>query len=189
MTLSALGIFSAAGAGGVGDYELIQTQILGSSQASVVFSNLGNFSSTYKHLQLRFTARNTTASNSNEIIISRLNGDSGSNYNSHYLVGTGSSVLSGPFTGLTGALTGGAFEANNTANSFFVSVVDLLDPYSTTKNKTFRTLNGGLSSTITRIDLHSSAWRNTNSVTSWEVLANAGSLAIGSRFSLYGIKG
>ena len=183
------GVLSAAGAAVGGTYELIATEILAGTAASITFSNLGDYSSTYKHLQLRFTARNTTASNGNEIIISRLNGDSGSNYNSHYLVGTGSSVLSAPFTGLTGALTGGAFEANNTANSFFVSVVDLLDPYSTTKNKTFRTLNGGLSSTITRIDLHSSAWRNTNSVTSWEVLANAGSLAIGSRFSLYGIKG
>jgi hypothetical protein len=50
-----LGILSAAGAGGgvAGDYELISSEILGTTAASVTFSSLGDYSSTYKHLQIR----------------------------------------------------------------------------------------------------------------------------------------
>jgi hypothetical protein len=48
-----LGILSAAGAGGgvAGDYELISSEILGTTAASVTFSSLGDYAppiSTYK---------------------------------------------------------------------------------------------------------------------------------------------
>jgi hypothetical protein len=187
MALFPLGILSAAGAGGVqGDYELIETQILTGTEASITFSNLGNFSSTYKHLQIRHSARGNAAFGTLNVY-SRLNGDSGTNYAGHNLTGTGSSVVSGAQVSANYARSGMASGSTVAANVFGAGVIDLLDPYSTTKNKTFRTLSGNNGGT--RIDLHSGLWMNTASVTSWQLLLDDGSFIAGSRFSLYGIRG
>jgi hypothetical protein len=186
MTLSALGIFSAAGAGGApaGAYELIETYILGSAQPSVTFSSLGTYSSTYKHLQLRMTLRQDT--NANEVRV-RLNGDAGSNYRTHFLEGTGSAVNS---SGYAATYAGGYYAAasGDIANVFGAAVLDLLDPYSTTKNKTLRNL-GGHAGSFDSIFLTSNLWINTASLTSIEILAITSNWVSGSRFSLYGIKG
>jgi hypothetical protein len=74
------GILSAAGAGG--GYELIETQILGSDAASVTFSSLGSYSSVYKHLQLRWTARTTRVATETQIFL-RTNSNNSANYSSH----------------------------------------------------------------------------------------------------------
>ena len=74
-----------------------------------------------------------------------------------------------------------------TASAFGGGVVDILDPYSTTKNKTIRGL-GGLAAT--NIALRSGSWASTDSVTSITCLPfSGGNWVAGSRFSLYGIKG
>ena len=187
MTLSALGIFSAAGAGGVqGDYELIETQILGSAQASIVFSNLGTYSSTYKHLQLRGVARSSRAAFTSDVLLTRFNADTGSNYASHQLQGNGSSVSSGAQTSQT-AIQNYVIANDTVANNFGSVVMDILDPYSTTKNTTTRAMVGLTSGTF--ITLNSGLWMNTASVTSLTLLAQNGNLMTGSRFSLYGIRG
>jgi hypothetical protein len=185
MALFPLGILSAAGGGVVeGDYELIQTQILGSATSSVTFSNLGNFSSTYKHLQMRMTVRTDGSIFEGYV---RLNGDTGNNYAYHQLVGTGSSVISGSATGISGmSLFANAVSASP-ANSFGVSVFDLLDAYSTTKNTTARA-SMGIGAEF--IYLRSGLWLNTASITSIQLLINgSGNFVAGSRFSLYGIRG
>ena len=97
MTLSALGIFSAAGAGGAAfssDYELISTTILGSSQTSVSFSGLGTYSSTYKHLQLRMVLRGDRNGGA-EGLMGRLNGDTAANYANHTVRGSGTAMEAG----------------------------------------------------------------------------------------------
>jgi len=186
MTLSALGIFSAAGAGVVaGTYELIETQILGSSQASVVFSSLGTYSSTYKHLQIRVTARSTRADLDSPLGV-QFNGIT-SGYFWHALKGTGSAVQFEALTSQSSMRLGSPTAANSTANNFGATVVDILDAYSTTKNKTFRSLTGATN--LDRIQLMSGSVASTNSVTSITVLDQFGSFVSGSRFSLYGIKG
>lgn len=194
MTLSALGIFSAAGAGGVvaaGSYELISTTTLGSAQASIIFSNLGDYSSTYKHLQIRAVSRTDRASNYADNIRLRLNGSSSSLYARHQLQGDNSSVTSGGIGDVDSMFTiGWAGGAANT-NSFGASIIDLLDPYSTTKFKTARSLAGifGISTGgNNNIQLSSGLWRSTDSVTSLTLTAT-NSFQSGSRFSLYGIKG
>jgi hypothetical protein len=192
MTLSALGIFSAAGAGaGVGDYELIQTQVLGSNQALIAFSNLNNFSSTYRHLQLRIVVRSAVSEAASQVGL-YLNGDtSSSNYAFHQLFGNGSSAGSeGYGTGVLGQITPivRTFGATGTANAFGAGVVDILDPYSTTKNKTVRSLQGAAG--VNAVGLTSGLWIDTAAVTSITLLKQGGGdLATGSRFSLYGIRG
>jgi hypothetical protein len=187
MTLSALGIFSAAGAGGVaaGTYELIETQILGSSQASVVFSNLGTYSSTYKHLQIRIAGRGTHATSLLAIRL-QANGVTTSSYSTHGLFGNGSSVGSYGYSSLTSMYGGILTGSSATANSFGGSVLDILDAYSTTKNKTVRVFYGGAT---TEVGYHSGAFLSTASITSINLFPDASSFAANSRFSIYGVRG
>jgi hypothetical protein len=184
-----LGILSAAGAGGVvsaGSYELIESYILGSSQSSVTFSSLGTYSSTYKHLQLRMTARQDSNSN---VLQLRMNGDTGTNYRNHRLTGTGSTVVSGDSGAGTSIYTYTGAASGDTANVFSANVMDLLDAFSTTKNKTIRQLATNGVGIYDEISLDSGAWFNTASITSLQILPATSNWIAGSRFSLYGIKG
>ena len=190
MTLSALGIFSAAGAGGVaGTYELISTTILGSSQSIVTFSNLGDYSSTYKHLQIRmgFGSNNGTTGT---YTLLRFNADSGSNYSRHVLEGTGSTVTSSNLINQSGVFVSPSTGTQNSLHSESYAI-DFLDSFSTTKNKTLRAF-GGVSSIGHGIILLSGLWRSTSSITSITLEANSGgsssTYGTGSRFSLYGIR-
>jgi len=185
MTLSALGIFSAAGAGVGGTYELISSTILGSSQPSVTFSNLADFSSTYKHLQIRAVTRSNTSGGAGPMEV-RLNGDTGANYAWHRLGGYGSNpVQSGASTSATFMGVGLVPYSDAPANAFAGSIIDILDAYSTTKNKTARSL-AGLPNVI---ELRSGAWFNTASITSIQLKPDGSeTFAIGCRFSLYGIR-
>ena len=182
-----MGLLGAAGAGAAGSYELIESVILSSNQSSVTFSNLGNYSSTYKHLQIRAVARTDRSGNGDNIGM-RFNGDTASTYNWHLLAGTGSSVITS--SGATTYMLPGWVSANNTtANAFGAAIIDLLDAYSSSKNKTIRSLTG-LGATETNIRLMSGLWRSTSSVTSTTLFPVDGTNFVsGSRFSLYGIKG
>ena len=188
MALFPLGILSAAGAGGAeGDYELIQTQILASATSAVSFS-VSSFASTYKHLQIRAVSRCSVADTGAEVLRLRINSDTGSNYAWHRLFGDGSSVASGASTSQTSIGAGLVIRANEAANSFTGTVIDILDPYSTSKNTTTRSLTG-FTSTISQIGLHSGLFNNTAAVSAVELSPSNGNFVIGSRFSLYGIKG
>jgi hypothetical protein len=167
------------------DYELITTTVLTTDTASVTFSNLGDYSSTYKHLQVRYAARSARAVSATTTVM-RFNSDTGSNYRSHNLFGNGSSVISDT-TSATYMLAGITFGASATANAFNGAVVDILDPYSSSKNTTIRTLAGISSSFVT---FTSAFWNNTASITSITLLDESlsSNLVTGSRFSLYGIK-
>lgn len=175
--------FLAGSGGGVGtDYELIETVVLGSAQPSITFSNLNTYSSTYKHFQIRSTHA-WTSSGATDLAM-RLNADTGTNYDWHSLRGNGSSVDSIAGTNTNYIRLG--FVADTT---FGGSVTDILDAYSSSKNKTVRTLVGNSGGGFTGINLSSGAWRNTNSITSVTILTGSNNFATGSRFSLYGIKG
>jgi hypothetical protein len=183
-----LGILASSGGFAEPAYELIETSILTSSASSVTFSNLGTYSSTYKHLQIRAVARTSFNATNGDALRLRFNGDSGANYSVHNLDGNGSSVTSSAATGLTGAPLQRVPAALDTANSYGALVTDLLDVYAA-KNKTVRNL-AGFTGSFNRVFLNSSAWFNTASLTSIEVgSANGANLVAGSRFSLYGVKG
>jgi hypothetical protein len=189
MTLSALGILSAAGAGGgvaLSDYELIQTALVtGSSTSFVDFSSLGTYSSTYKHLQIRLAAR-SSHSVTVQVVNLRFNSDSGANYSLHYLQGNGSVVQSSGNANQTDFFAALIPGSSATANAFGASVVDLLDSFSTTKNKTSRAFLG---TSPNNVVIYSGAWYNTSSVTNIRLSVADGNFVAGSRFSLYGIRG
>jgi hypothetical protein len=116
------GILSAAGAGGgvAGDYELISSEILGTTAASVTFSSLGDYSSTYKHLQIRAVVRHSAADNENYTTITF----NGSDFvETHYLVGLGSSVFAGR--------EAKAYLYSTAGNCVSITLVSLWQTYST----------------------------------------------------------
>jgi hypothetical protein len=80
-------------------------------------------------------------------------------------------------------------EGSNADNNSSATVCDILDPFSTTKNTTIRSLSGHPVGTSTRIALYSGAWNNTASITSITLLAEGTNYAATTRLSLYGIKG
>jgi len=172
------------------DYELITTTLITTDTASVTFSSLGDYSSTYKHLQIRATGRTAEATTSNRNIALRLNADTGSNYSAHSVRGNGTAVASTGISSQTSLQREDFFVGNNaTANIFGGAVVDVLDPYSSSKNTTIRILTG-LNASASKISLMSGAWYNTASLTSIQIfVGNSENILAGSRFSLYGIRG
>jgi hypothetical protein len=189
MSRLAFGIFSAASAD-LPAYELIESTILGSNTASVTFSGLGAYASTYKHLQIRVVARTTRNDSGEDGLSIRLNGNTGTNYSSHALYGQGTTVNSNSGVSQT-RLTGGQIAGNTVVTgAFAASVFDLTDVYAT-KNKTLRSLNGSAVSTGAQwIRLVSGLFNNTSSLTTVLLFPEIGpNFLAGSRFSIYGIKG
>ena len=178
-----LGFWAAAGgAPYTGAYEQISTTILESNTGSVTFDVTG-LGSTYKHLQIRLTAKQT---GSGTTILMQLNGQTGNSYAFHYLQGNGS-VVSSFGTGTISYMTIDAMTTSTTTSAFGAGIIDILDPFSTSKNKTVRSLGGGLNGSNTRIRLDSGLFNSTAAVTS--IKLDAGDFVTGSRFSLYGIRG
>lgn len=181
-----LGLLSqGGGGGGAGAFEQIETVLLSSTTASVTFSSIP---STYKHLQVRTTARTNDALDLGGVAF-RFNGDSGSNYTYHILDGDGSTVSSFAGTSQNMGLFGLVHGNTSPASSFGGVVSDILDYASTSKNKTVRSLSGRRA-TGAAVRLVSAAWLSTSAVTSLTILNNVGgSFVSGTRFTLYGIKG
>jgi hypothetical protein len=190
MSLFPLGILSAAGAGGevsvLSDYELITSTILGSSQSSVTF-DVSTYGSAYKHLQIRYTARSTRAAVADNLAV-RFNGVTTDSYSHHRLLTEGSTVNS--YSGSSAGYMLGDSTVGNTATTgaFSAGVIDILDPYSTSKNTTIRIFCGHAVSSANAIELVSGAFYNTAALTSTEIYALTGNLLAGSRFSIYGVK-
>ena len=181
------GVWAAAG-GLVGDFEHIETQTVGAGgAASVTFSSIPG---TYKHLQVRWTARSNRSGQPLDSMLVRFNGDTtATNYSFHQLYGSGASATS----------NGGASQAiqqwevmpgaTATASIFGVGVYDVLDYTSTSKNTTIRELAGNDQNGSGYVSLGSGAWYNTNAITSVTLLPQNGTGFVQhSTFALYGVK-
>ena len=176
----------AGNASAVPAYDLISTTILGSSQASVSFDVTG-LGSTYKHLQIRMVGRTARTDLGIQSVRLTFNSDGGSNYYSHELSGNGSSISSGG--GADVFMVPGYLSTNaSSTNANGVFIADILDVFSTSKNKTMRSLSGMTSNN--NISFHSGVWLNTAALTTLSMVTSTGAtFNAGSRFSIYGIKG
>ena len=185
-----LGVVQAQASGGVagaGSYDLLATEILSSTQASVTFSSLGDYAADYQHLQIRWVGGNTNVSTDIDNVKITFNGDTGSNYARHRLLGTGSSVLS--LASSSGNYAYGGIVTRGSSVAHAANVIDLLDPFETSKYLTIRTLFGATNSSQNMVGINSGLWMNTASLTSFSMQAESvDSFRAGSRFSLYGLR-
>ena len=165
-----------------GDYELISTQLISTTTATVTFSSIP---STYKHLQLRITHRQNSGTSINFLNM-RFNGDTTANQATHWLQGDGVSAIS------NNRLSSNYIAVGNspyTTSQYGAAIVDILDYTNTNKNKTVRSFSGSNDSANNPdITLFSGLWPSTAAITTITVyLGN--SYAVGSRLSLYGLRG
>ena len=185
-----LGLLGAASfVAPAGAYDLLQTEILTGSQASVTFSSLGDYAGTYQHLQVRLTGRTSRASTVDSIQI-RFNGVSTASYANHALRGLNSSLTSYAQPSQNRIQFATVMGANAGANQFGAAYADILDPFSNNKNTTVRVMSGFVEPSELVIYFGSGAYFSTDDIVSIELFSQAGAnLVSGSRFSLYGLKG
>ena len=167
-------------------FELIARATVGSGGAATI--NFDGIPQNYQSLQLRGIIRSTAAA-ANDYMRLRFNGDTGTNYASHYLRGDGSAASAGAYTAITGIYIDPLAAASQTSGIFGVAVIDILD-YATSgqKNKTTRLLGGYDANGSGYSNLYSGLWISTNAVTSISLAFNTGSIAQYSNVGLYGVK-
>ena len=153
--------------------------------ASVTFSSIP---STYTHLQVRIIDRDTSAFNDSYGMYLKINSDTGSNYSTHYLLGTGATALAGGSASQTPIVIAQTAGGGMLSNTFGVAILDFIDYKNTSKYKTIKSLSGySTNSTVTNTTLTSGLWMNTNAITTITLTPGAGNWAQYSSFALYGI--
>ena len=167
-----------------GSYESIATASGTGSSGTISFTSIP---ATYKHLQVRLLSRSDSAG-LNQVYI-QFNSDTAGNYSNHLLLGDGSSASSSNTVNavrMSISLQGGSSTA---ANIYGASVIDVLDYADTNKYKTLRGLGGADANGSGYVWYSSGNWRNTNAITSIQIIAENGNFTTASNFALYGIKG
>ena len=164
-------------------YESISTVTVGAGGvASISFSSIP---STYKHLQFRMMLKGTVAS---AALLVQYSGDTASNYNNHYLEGSGASASAG-YDATSAMIIYGSMAPTAATNVFSGGVLDILDYTNTNKYKTSRTLIGNDTNGAGYIDFDSGLWRSTSAISSALFYPTSGNFAQYSQIALYGIKG
>jgi len=168
-----------------GAFDALATVTVPSGGAATV--TIAGIPTGYKHLQLRYLAKNTT--NAGYYVLLQMNSDSGANYSQHQLFGNGSSAGASGATSQTSIPLPRSTESG-VADVFSAGIVDILDYANTTKNKTVRSIGGKETNTANTgfVDFNSGAWLNTSAVNSITLSFLAGSYAQNSSFALYGVK-
>lgn len=153
-------------------YEAIATTTLGSAQSSVTFSSLGS----YTDIVLIGSHRNTASVAGLAI---RFNSDTGSNYSSTLLYGTGSAAGSSRYTNQTWIPIG------YTSTSEYAVVKCNIENYG--NSNMYKTIVSRGGSSTYEEDTMVGLWRNTGAITSLSLTATGGNIDTGSTFTLYGI--
>lgn len=174
-----------------GYFESIAT-VVAPSGGTLTF-DFTNIPQNYSHLQLRGIVRQTYTVNIERQWFMRFNGDTGSNYAFHNLIGNGSAAS--VYTGTSQTATGGADVICNNGNgatyssAFSGVVLDILDYSNTNKYKTYRSLNGFDANGAGYIWFSSGLWMSTAAITSITIFDSTSSnFAQYSHLSLYGIR-
>ena len=155
--------------------------------ASITFAGIPTG---YKHLQIRSLVTQGTggSSGSDTFTTANFNGDTGSNYMSHAILGDGSSA-SATATATSSTAIWFGIATTSTTSSFAANVIDILDYASISKNKTVRGLLGNDRNGAGTVVLQSALWMNsTTAINSILISASGGTFKEYSSFALYGVK-
>lgn len=160
-------------------YTALATVTLGGSDSEIIF---GSIPATYRDLVLVIQARGTITTFTNVQV--QFNSDTGSNYSTVAMYGTGSSAASYSETATNITLEQIA-RSSDTSGVFTPIITQVMDYSATDKHKTVLTRN---SSTVSgNVVALASRWASTSAITSIRMFPFGGSFATGSTFSLYGI--
>ena len=163
-------------------YELIASNTLSSSAASVTFSAIPN---TFTDLVLKTSVRSTRSDRVTRNFYLQFNGDTSSNYSWTFVSNGGSSRGSSSTFSDIGYIPAGL----TTANTFGSG--DLYIPnYTVSQNKPFSSVDTSENNSSSDWYIRATAnlWRNTAAITSILIYPESDSMASGSSFFLYGIK-
>ena len=168
-----------------GSFESIATVTVGSGgQSTITFSSIP---STYTHLQIRYIMRSDSGGYGK---ITFNSDTTGSNYYTHNLAGGGTSASGTSFAG--SSYSAALFEVYGiitNANIFTGGVLDILDYTSTSKNKTFRVLEGYDTNGGGVVEVGSGLWSATPAaINRIDLAISSGAFQQYSQFALYGIK-
>lgn len=170
-------------------YDSLATITVGSSGAASI--DFAGISAGYKHLQIRWIARNSTndVDGACENMRIQFNGITAANYPYHLLEGNGSSASAGANTSETSFFSARFPMSNATANAFGAGIIDVVDYSSTNKYKTLRHLGGGDKNGSGYVGLYSGvATNSTSAISAIRLFPQLGSFAQYSQFALYGIR-
>jgi len=178
-------------------YDSIATTTVGAGgAATIAFSSIP---ATYRHLQIRYTAKTNRATYGVDDAFITFNGDvTGANYYSHWLYGAGTTAAVsygvGNGGGGQGIFWGFSFSTTQISPVAFAGgVIDVLDYANTTKNKTVNALTGfdangstvgGYGSTVVAA---SGGWFSTTATNNITIKSN-GTFQEYSQFALYGVR-
>lgn len=185
MALIPLGILSASAGSSVEPapaMELIATAFGTGASGTITFSSIPQ---DYKHLQVRYVAKNTGNSRVQNIT---MNGVTSAVYAKHTLAGFSTNLNSGSDVSSTAIIFASSITTSTTTNAVGAGIIDILDYASTTKNKTVRTLNG-MSDSESYINLSSGLYAQTTAISSITFTTAANNFSALTRYSIYGIKG
>jgi hypothetical protein len=173
-----------SGGASLSSFESIATTAGTGSSNTITFSSIP---SGFKHLQLRGYTYGSGGGASNARIT--FNGDTGSNYASHYLLGDGASASASGAASQTFAWYSVYASSAGSTNGIPVTIVDILDYGSTSKYKTIRVLSGYDNNGSGRIYVYSGLYMSTSAITSFDLKNEDGSnWSTNTRYALYGIK-
>ncbi len=181
------GISALAGNPVIGDFESIAT-VTANTTGTVTFSNIPSI---YQHLQLRAIGRGTQSGTFTNMNLRVGDGsvDTGSNYTYHRLIGSGSGSATADAAANQTAGLFGISGAGAGTNTFYASIIDILDYDDTNKFKTIRSLSGIDNNGDGTIYLQSFLWRGSSAITTIELTLGGGqTLNTNSHFALYGIR-
>ena len=157
-------------------YEPLYSTTLGSTSTSITFNSFSG----YTDLVLVCSVKNTTASWPSPRL--QFNTDTGSNsfYSNTFIQGDGTSPSSGRASNDDGIALGNVDNAN-----FSTVIVNIMNYSNTTTHKTVVSRIGSGSSNV---QAYVGMWRRTGAITDITIIPQVYSFAIGSTFTLYGIK-
>lgn len=155
-------------------YEPIATQTLGSATATVTFSSI---TGTYTDLILV-----TNGHAGADYYTLRVNSDSGTNYSRTIFynnAGTAASVRQSNLTEIYGSIGTSSTNIGGTIHHFF-------NYANTTTNKSILRRGGSDNTSSPQAEI--GLWRSTSAINAISMTAGSGNFAIGTTFSLYGVK-
>jgi hypothetical protein len=168
-------------------YEPISTQTVGTAVATVTFNSIPQ---TYTDLVLV----SSTYYSASAAMRVRFNNDSATNYGFTILGGSNAAPGNGSYGGRDSNGSSinvlGYYAGTNSTGNIFAPTVATFMNYSNTTNykpllsRSFAFDNG----TGTDVELFAGVWRSTAAITRVDLLPSSGNFAVGSTFTLYGIK-